>query len=58
MEDLIRHIFGFIMLVIFSKATGRAQKLILNRETVIKKQGNRNIAVICNQRFYQIMSFS
>ena len=58
MEDLTRLIFGFIMLVIFSKATGRAQKLILNRETVLKKQGNRNIAVICNQRFYQIMSFS
>lgn len=38
MEDLTRHIFGFIMLVIFSKATGRAQKLILNRETVIRNR--------------------
>ena len=41
MKDFTRLIFGLIMLVIFSKATGRAQKLILNRETVLKKQGNR-----------------
>ena len=38
MEDFTRLIFGFIMLVIFSKATGRAQKLILNRETVIRNR--------------------
>ena len=38
MEDFTRLIFGLIMLVIFSKATGRAQKLILNRETVIRNR--------------------